>query len=456
MAVDDDEELTIDDLDDDSDLGEDSSGGDDPSWGATMVVNNVTYAVSLFWQPLQDVDDPLPEVKETANSVMDGADVYCLRTGASPQYGVGNTQEGHQPGQPSAAAAVADLFADKSSSVAVFEVEEGWWFVAVRNDLILSEEDILYLEEEDAKRAFFAMMAVPDWGRKIAPASWGIEGTEEVNLEDILTSPGSSKMLRIGGGKDSKTLMIAAGAGVLLLLIIYKLVSGLFSSSAPKQIKPIVSLPAFVDEAPVQQVVEIKPWEKLPVVDEMVMRCFAGVQQARSMVVPGWDLVNVSCDASGVTANWIMQWGHVGWVKRAFEEYSMEGMDYFVSDDAKSAFATISIGELPTSTSTPKYSIYEIREELNNIFQAMKSDISMEDDRGAPPVLKTTAGGLGTEVVQGARAYPKLKFSFSSEYQPADWLSLFHKFPGLEIINLTYTPGNNIWQYEGQIYEAIR
>ena len=42
-----------------------------------------------------------------------------------------------------------------------------------------------------------------------------------------------------------------------------------------------------------------------------------------------------------------MMWGHIGWVKRAFEEYSTKGMDYFVSEDAKSAIATISIGEIP-------------------------------------------------------------------------------------------------------------
>lgn len=455
MAVDDDEELTIDDLEDDASPAGAATSDEDPPWGATMVVNDVTYAVSLFWQPLQDVDDPLPEVKETAEGVMEGADLYCLRTGSSSQYGIGNSQEGHRPGQPSAAAAIADLFADRSSSVAVFEVDEGWWFVAVRNDLILSEEDILYLNEEDAKRAFFAMMAVPDWGRKIAPASWEIEGTEEVDLWDILT-PGPSKMIRIGGGKDSKTLMIAGGAALVVLLIGYKLVSGLFSSSAPKQIRPIVPLPAFTEEAPVQQVVEIKPWEHLTVMDEMLVRCYAGVQQARSMVIPGWALGSITCDNSGVTANWTMQWGHVGWVKRAFEEYSMEGMDYYVSDDAQSAIATISIGDLPTHTSTPKYSLYEAREELNNIFQAMKMQISMQDEVGAPPVIKTTADGLGTETVRAARVYSKLRFSFSSEYPPGDWLSLFHKFPGSEITNLTFNPDNNIWQYEGQIYEAIR
>ena len=155
MVIDDDEELTIDDLDDDleeeseygyggsqpysSAEGEDNSN-EEPSWGPTIVVNNTTYAVSLFWQPLQDTNDPYPEVKETVDNVMEGADLFCVRSGTSPQYGIGNSTEGHKVGLPSAAAAIADIFQDNSSSVAVFEVDEGWWFIAVRNDLILSEE----------------------------------------------------------------------------------------------------------------------------------------------------------------------------------------------------------------------------------------------------------------------------------------------------------------------------
>ncbi len=59
MAVDDDEELTVDDLEDESDedvLEEQETDEDEesePSWGPTIVVNNTTYAVTLFWQPLK-------------------------------------------------------------------------------------------------------------------------------------------------------------------------------------------------------------------------------------------------------------------------------------------------------------------------------------------------------------------------------------------------------------------
>ena len=135
MAADDDEELTLDDLEDDADAGEtadaDESGADDgqdgesePSWGPTIVVNDTTYAVTLFWQPLQDTNDPYPEVQETVDNFMEGADLFCLRQGTSPQYGIGNSPEGHKAGMPSAAAAIAEKFQAKTASVAGFEVDD--------------------------------------------------------------------------------------------------------------------------------------------------------------------------------------------------------------------------------------------------------------------------------------------------------------------------------------------
>ena len=460
MALDDDEELTIDDLEDDmQDIANDdeasedgeSSDSDEPSWGSTMVVNNTTYAVSLFWQPLQDTNDPYPEVKETVENVMDGADLFCLRSGTSPQYGIGNSTEGHKPGMPSAAAAIAEVFQDKSSSVAVFEVDEGWWFIAIRNDLILSEEDILYLKEEDAKRAFFAMMAVPDWGRKIAPASWEIEGTEEVELWDVLKNPGSSKLLRINKASQKTKLMIA-GAGLLVLLIGYKLISGLFVTEKKPVIRPLIAKKPVFEEAPppVQEKI-VLPWEKLVVTEDLINRCQAAVQQLKSMIIPGWSFGAVTCSASGASTIWSMEWGGLGWFKRAFEEYNTRGMSYLLDDAGRSAIVSLSIGDIAIHSDKPKAKIYEVREELNNFFQSINASISLNEE--VPQLVsKISKDGLSQGFYK-EKGFAKLKFSFSSDLPTDMWQEMFDKISGLEIIKLTYDHKTNNWTYEGQIYD---
>lgn len=460
MAVDDDDELTVDDLEDESDEdildeqeSEEEGEESEPSWGPTIVVNNTTYAVTLFWQPLQDTNDPYPEVQETVDNFMEGADLFCLRQGTSPQYGIGNSTEGHKAGMPAAAAVIAELFQDKPSSVAVFEVDEGWWFIAIRNDLILSEEDMLYLNEDDAKRAFYAMMAVPDWGRKVAPASWDIEGTEEVDLWDLLKSSGSSKLMHINKAARQKMKMIAIGAGVLVLLLGWKLISGLFFTEKKAVIKPLAPLkPLFEEEAPVQQEVIVRPWEKLVVTEDLLNRCQAGVFQVKSMVVPGWTLGQISCSPAGLSTTWSMQWGHLGWIKRAFEEYNTRDLDFLIDNAGKTAVATLSIGDVALHSQAPKLMAYEAREEINNIFQAINMQINLSEERSSVKI-KTNKGLMtGTEI---NTVYPRLKFSFSSDLPMDEWLTFFNKFPALEILQLNYDPNSNIWTYEGQIYEPI-
>ncbi len=456
MAVDDDDDVILDDVNDESEdivVDEESDENSEPPWGPTIVVNNTTYAVSLFWQPLQDTSDPYPEVQETVDNFMEGADLFCLRQGTSPQYGIGNSTEGHKAGLPSAAASIAEIFQDKPSSVAVFEVDEGWWFIAIRNDLILSEEDFLYLDEEDAKRAFYAMMAVPDWGRKIAPASWEIEGTEEVDLWDILKSPSGSKLMHINKAQRQKMRLLTIGAGLLVLLIGYKLVSGLFFDEKKPTIRPLAPMkPLFEEETPPPEAI-VHPWEKLVVTEDLLNRCQAAVQQVKSMIIPGWSLGDVSCSASGLSTTWTMNWGYIGWLKRAFEEYNTRGLDFLIDNSGKTAIVSLSIGEPILHSQAPKMMVYEAREELTSIFQAINVTISFSEEKNVVKT-QTTNDGLGNEI-KTSKTYSHLNFSFSSDLPMDDWLFVFNKFPALEITQLIYNPNDNIWTYEGRIYEPI-
>ncbi|MDR0367346.1 MAG: type 4b pilus protein PilO2, partial [Rickettsiales bacterium] len=102
------------------------------------------YAVGLFWQPVQNDADYMREVRAASQSLIVGANLYCFRRGASSQYGLGFASDGQKVGMPSGASAVASALRDKSSAVCAFKVDEGWWFITIRNNLILSEEDTVY------------------------------------------------------------------------------------------------------------------------------------------------------------------------------------------------------------------------------------------------------------------------------------------------------------------------
>ena len=114
-----------------------------PMSGGSVTVGGTKYAVGLLWAPLQNQDDPIPEIRE-AMEAEPAADLYCLRNSAAPQYGLGKTIFGHHSGEPALAASVATALSGKNSACCVFKIDDGWWFVAIRNDLILAEEDVLF------------------------------------------------------------------------------------------------------------------------------------------------------------------------------------------------------------------------------------------------------------------------------------------------------------------------
>lgn len=97
------------------------------SWGATTVVDGIRYATSLFWQPLQNKDDPYTEIEESAESVLEGADLFAFKPGKAVQYGVCASTDGYKKGLPSLAVSLSTALGDKSSFVAVFRVDNGWW-----------------------------------------------------------------------------------------------------------------------------------------------------------------------------------------------------------------------------------------------------------------------------------------------------------------------------------------
>ncbi|MBR2033586.1 MAG: type 4b pilus protein PilO2 [Alphaproteobacteria bacterium] len=160
-------------------------GNSAKSWGSHITVDGVTYATSLFWQPLQNSSDPFQEVEDASAGVLEGADLFCIKSGKAPQFGICVSHEGYKSGENVGAAAVATSLSDIGSYVAVFKVHEGWWYICVRNDIILSDGDMLFFNEDEAKEQFMSMLAVPDWGKKIAPKEWDIEETEDVDLSEL-------------------------------------------------------------------------------------------------------------------------------------------------------------------------------------------------------------------------------------------------------------------------------
>ena len=197
------------------------------SWGTHFVSGGVEFATSLFWQSLQNQDAPLAEIVESSQGVLEGADLYCIKKGKTPQFGICVSADGYKPGMNAAAIGLATALSDQPSFVAVFKVPNGWWYVCVRDDVILANGDMLYLSEEDAKKQFMSMLMVPDWKLKIAPPEWNIEDTLYPELEDLLARGSKVKLQKIN--TKGKMFYVIAGTGAFVVLYVaYQLFMSLF------------------------------------------------------------------------------------------------------------------------------------------------------------------------------------------------------------------------------------
>ena len=404
------------------------------TWGTSITVDGTTYATSLFWQPLQNASDPFQEVEEASAGVLEGADLFCIKGGKAPQFGICVSHEGYKNGETVGAVALATALYDIGSYIAVFKTQEGWWYVCVRNDIILSDGDMLFLDEEEAKSQFMSMLAVPDWGKKIAPKEWAIEETEELDLGDLLMRGAKSKLQKIKALRGTKLFMVIAISAVVGLWLLSSLIDTIFLTPT---VRPVVVpvKPKVVQKA--APVVEVKPWEKVPNAKEVMVNCQQGIIDLNGILPPGWDIGNISCSNGSAVTSWRRNVGRISWAKRALDDSGLRFSGYSFSADGTSLSATLSLPKAEEQLNPPQKTLMDLQDELNDTFQSIGVKISFSNGS-----TKSSTGNV----------YRTLQFSLNSEYNPQTWIELLTKYSGVEIKLISYSPKTKIWHYEGIIY----
>ena len=420
---------------------ENNEGENSTPFGTSFIANGNTYAASLFWQPLQNIDEPFLEIKETAETVLEGSDLYAIKKGNSAQFGLAISEDGHKSGQHVAAISLTTALSNESSAVCVFKVDNGWWYFAIRNDVILSDGDMLYHTEEEAKQQFMSMMAVPDWDKKIAPDDWDIEGSEELEIEDIITAGSVVKLKKINALRGKKLALVVGAGAFLALWLLSSIISGIMSHKPKRVIKPI--RPKIIRR--VQQVEEIKPWEKIIKPSEMMKNCYEYTADASLTLPPGWTLKTTACNGKTITADWIRNDGRISWMENALLEANLPITSKSYAADGNQLIAVIDIRKSKEIASIPLKNEKDMLQFINDTFQAIDQTIALSSI--TLPALNSDAKG-----VDKTPKYKALKFNFVSKHNPVIWSELLTKFSGIEVHNIKYDPTNKTWGYEGLIH----
>ena len=414
----------------------DDTQTEEKAWKSTFKEGDTTYAASLFWQPLLNEDKPLPEVKEAAENILEGADLYVTRKGKSPQFGLAASSQGFTKGLPSAAISLISGLGNVTSFLGVFKVDTGWWYICYRNDVILSDGDTLFVNERDAKNQFISMLAVPDWDAIFAPEEWAIEDTKHTDLEALLKRGLQVKLDKISGNNDTIMLAVIVVCFAIILWFGYSTLKDLFFS-APETpiIAPIEQIEGVEEELPP----EPKPWEDLANPVDVMRNCYLAVQKVVEVVTPGWHLEGVTCTPdSGLVTSWKRELGRLTWIEQALDVSGVQFTSRVLSRDGNTVMVTVPVEKPKTFNSPPEYEEDDLIDTLNDINQALDIQIQF-----AP---KTWVSPRGTQ-------YRLLGFNISANTDPLIWIELLMKFSGLSIKTIKYDVNSSTWTYEGEIYE---
>jgi hypothetical protein len=318
--------------------------------------------------------------------------------------------------------------------LAVFKVNGGWWYVCARNDIILSDGDMLFLNEEDAREQFLSMLAVPDWSRKIAPAEWGFDDTEVLDLPTLLSNGAEAYLQKVHALRGPKLFAIIAAVVIVGGWLVSTLINMIFLS-APKQpvIAPVRVKPIETPPPPP----EPKPWENLEDPIEVMQKCRQATQEVVQIWTPGWKIGGITCTSSSLVTSWHREVGRVSWMDKALEESKVTFSSRSISPDGNNVVVSVPIGKIRTFNSPPERNAVDLVNMLNDLFQALQMPISMRTETWKSPQQ---------------HLYTSVAFSFSSNHDPLQWNDLLMKFSGLQIKTIKYDTNNHTWSYEGAIY----
>lgn len=412
----------------------------------TIEVAGKVYAVGLFWQPVQEEKNYLKEIKATVQTVVTNANLYCLKKGAATQYGLGSTNSGHKSGMLSGASGIANALRDKSSAICVFKIKEGWWFITIRNNLILSEEDTVYTEENDAREAFESMLSIPDWGYKIAPAEWGIDETTEVSAEDLL-GRGQAIELRKIDNNIKKNILICLLVGFVAWQF-YKShqrekerLKQLIEKRRQEAIRKSMPPPPPPPPPPA-------PWETLVDPLDFVKKCTVLIVNSTG-TVPGWELQDSSCKEKQLSSIWKRSYGTAGWIFEAQKFGTLpKDMTLSASDSAyNTVLGVLAIPSMNHVSSKPNLKKDEIQKKLNGIFHSLKlTGLKLENKN---TVVKDPKNPSYSE------NYPYTSFKFTDvAYRlPLNWMNLLKGVNGVEMDSISWDARKKTWSYAGKIYE---
>jgi hypothetical protein len=414
-------------------------------------VSRKKYAVGLFWQPLPT----LRSASDVAKKIAAGAPNAKFKYYA--QYrnlvGLGSPLLKHYAGLAALAPEVMETFGDSPSFVAAFKTGGGYWILAVRNGIILADQDRLFSDEEGARAAYLKLLALPDWSLKVAPDSWGITGSQERSLDEVIGGRAKSVLKPLNNSSMTiiKVLFFAAAAAAAMYFFeadINRLVSpkarssGMTEESARLYREQLALMNSAPEQAPIEIPEEeepVMPWQNIPDPAALASACTRAIAFVMQPIY-GWNIISAECGDGSVRALARRDYGTVEDLHGVVGDI-MPGINIKMTggNDAElsGAFPPAVARNVP-----PEDGVSEIERRVRSAFQAagMQADISRGKD-----IVPNPAGTV-------KRTAEFVMVRADSKIMPDEFVRLADDFSSREILSVRWDSAKSQWSYEEKIY----
>lgn len=271
---------------------------------SVITVAGTKYAAGLYWQPSPEAKNIAQAAKEAAKQPGFQADFFCIREPSKSQpiaqFGLGIESAGHKQGMPSIAACLVNQ--KVGSWAGAFRVTEGIYFIAVREDLIDPDGDILFTNENEAQARLEQEISRGGLTDILCPPEWGVHRSQSSQISALLAGNKSNTLKRVNA--DFKML---AQLGILIVLL--GLGYGIFTFVADQIAKQKAEDEA--QQAAMEKAMRLrkaakeypKTWQDNPVPIQFLQACGDAMDAAAPRYL-GWLVSSIECTPNGLKIVW--------------------------------------------------------------------------------------------------------------------------------------------------------
>lgn len=403
-------------------MGFDAHAHDEVALNGVLTVSGKPFAIGLQWHHADE--NPVKEGRQALRSSEGVYNLFGTRGGAVPQFALGSTEFGHAEKMPVLAAHIADEA--EGAWLGAFEVPQGIYFLAIKDDSVLAESDRVFSEDE-ARQYYLQYLQDGTWATRIAPKSWDIDQTIEMDLDQVVRGK-TRCVLRPASVVNLK--LVAIGTASIIIAC-----AGYFAYAQYEQRAEAARIEAMREaiarRAIEKPVIPPVPWEGVPSGVDFMSACAASLQE-RDYEVGGWSWNGAECVGSRVTMLLRRNGGTINWIATSLNR-----------EDFRPNILPRGDNDAVVSWSMPKLKAYEKMSPGGSIQSAQRYLYSQMDERFVKFRFGKPASGDG---------YASIGFSFVTAADPREFAGILYPIPALTMKRVARAASGE-WTIEGEIYE---